>query len=329
MMLTQMTPVTAQSPTPEIHVHTFRAMGSQITIWLELDDAQRAYALLAEAETLFTQNEAILTRFDERSELMQLNAQPETWVPVSLTLWNVIEKALKMAAHTQGAFDPTVLTALQAAGYTQTFDALSAATANNSPPLATSTWADVSLNPQQHTVWLPPGCQLDLGGVGKGYTAQRVVEWLSNYGPCLVNAGGDITAGDPPSRDFGWYIGIAPPGIDTNQPDLLYLWLRNATLATSGIDYRVWQQGDAQQHHIIDPQTNAPAKTDLLSVSVLTATASVAEGLATAALVLGHTAAYELLCRNGMAAALVQKTGEVTLTPLMAQIAISPKTTVL
>lgn len=328
-MLMSTTPPISHATPPEIHVHTFRAMGSQITIWLELDDGHRAYALLAEAETLFTQNEAILTRFDDRSELMQLNAQPEKWVPVSLTLWNAIEKALKMSAFTKGAFDPTILAALQAAGYTETFEQGMSNTLEATETPSDFSWKNVCLNPQQHTVWLPTGCTLDLGGIGKGYTAQRVVDWLSNYGPCLVNAGGDITAGDPPSRDFGWYIGIAPPGLDTTKPDLLYLWLRNATLATSGIDYRVWKREGRQQHHIIDPHTKVPATTDLLSVSVLSATASVAEALATAALVLGREAAYDELCSNGVAATLVHQNGDVILTPVMAQIAVSPKSTFL
>ncbi len=307
---------------PNWNITRFRAMGSEIAIWLELPDTTRATQLLTEAETFFKETERCLTRFNPLSELMLLNARPESWVPVSATLWAVLTSAITLAKATNGLFDPTVLPALRAAGYDRTFEALDPENALVPITSLHGRWEDIGLNPHQHTVWIPRGVALDLGGLGKGFTAQRVVDWLSHYGPCMVDAGGDLTTGDPPSTDPGWSVGIAKPSAQAFVSDLMFLWLRNASLATSGIDYRQWVRAGQLQHHIIDPRTGAPAKTDLVSVSVLAKSASIAEGFATAALIAGSSRAYDFLIEKGLAATLVLQSGDVWLTPTMSQIAV-------
>jgi thiamine biosynthesis lipoprotein len=100
---------------------------------------------------------------------------------------------------------------------------------------------------------------------------------------------------------------------------LAQLWLVNAALATSGVDYRQWQAMNRTMHHIIDPRTGEPAATDLLSATVL-ATASVeAEGWAKAAIILGTTAAVDELGQRGLAALLVRRNGEIVTTPFAQQ----------
>lgn len=304
------------------HVHRFKAMGSEIAIWLEFRNASRAAQLLHEAEALFRRNEAVLTRFNPLSELMLLNARPERWVSVSATLWRVIQNAMALAQITDGLFDPTLLPALRAAGYDRTFDKLDPENALVPITSLRGRWDDVGLNSFEHAVWLPGGVELDLGGIGKGCTAQSVVNWLSHYGPCMVDAGGDLTMGDPPSSDPGWSVGIATPSSTQFMSDLLFLSLRNTSLATSGIGPRLWMRNGTPQHHIIDPRTGEPANTDLASVSVIANTGVEAEGYATAAMIAGSSRAYRFLIEKGLAAALVLKNGTVWTTPQMTQLAV-------
>ncbi len=168
--------------------YSFRAMGSQITLWLEAEEgaAEEAFEI---AEALFTIYERTLSRFDPASELSRLNGRSEEWVQVSSLLWEALAQALDLAAATGGLFDPTLLNALEAAGYSRSFE-------TEMIPLCQSRaepgrWSEVGMDPLRRAVWLPRGLRLDLGGIAKGYTARQAADWLAEWGPCLVDAGGD------------------------------------------------------------------------------------------------------------------------------------------
>ncbi|MCP4418154.1 MAG: FAD:protein FMN transferase, partial [Chloroflexi bacterium] len=101
--------------------YSFRAMGSQISLWLEAEPHIVATAF-AQVEALFAENERTLSRFLPESELSQVNGRSGQWVSVSNLLWDVLAEALAGAEATDGLFDPTMLTALEAAGYTHSFE---------------------------------------------------------------------------------------------------------------------------------------------------------------------------------------------------------------
>lgn len=281
---------------PTLHEHRFRAMGSQIALWLEHADADEARDACALAEDLFAAAEQRMSRFRPDSELSQLNARSGEWVMVSRLLWQVITQALALAKETGGLFDPTIGNALLATGYTASFDPTQRDRNGSGEAIAEpliGRWRQVELDPLHHAVRLPAGIRLDLGGIGKGYTAQMAVDTLALWGPCLVDAGGDIVAGDAPAGQPGWLVGVAQPS-EQDADAALELWLNNATLATSGVDYRWWQQNGRRRHHLIDPRTGQSAETDLLTATVLAADGSEAEAWATASLVMGQQASLTL-----------------------------------
>jgi thiamine biosynthesis lipoprotein len=109
---------------------------------------------------------------------------------------------------------------------------------------------------------LSAGTHLDLGGIGKGYAAERAAEILATAGPCLVNAGGDIAV-----RGGAWAVGVEDATLE----------LTSGGLATSGRDRRRWLRAGVQQHHLIDPRTGSPADSELLRVTVVAADAVEAE----------------------------------------------------
>lgn len=306
---------------PHWRNHTFRAMGCQMTVWLEHQNADTAVPVLLEAEAMFRRAERRLSRFDAASELVQINTRPGVWTAVSDMMWQVVTQALCMARETDGLFDPTHLAALEAAGYTHSFDQLPLAAANGRvTPVSNhlGQWQTVGLNPETQSVWLPSGVKLDLGGIAKGYTAQQVVNFLSDWGPCLVDAGGDLSAGNAPTGWPGWPVALSAPytSPDRSREELFPLWLVDGSMATSGIDYRRWRHNGRTAHHLIDPRTGQPAETDLLTATVLAKAATRAEAWATAALVAG-TAVYHHLSARGLAAALIDHTGHLSLTPAL------------
>ena len=297
-----------------IHTHHFRAMGSGIFIWLELADPKRARRLLREAEAMFSRAEQQLSRFRPTSELSQLNNRQEQWVPVSIGLWRAAKAALNLAAATSGLFDPTLWQAMHANGYDQSFRTGQAKTA----PLGRTTpgkFRKVGLDPAGRALWLPTGVRLDLGGMGKGFTAQHVVDFLSPWGPCLVAAGGDLTAGQAPAQRNGWPVAVAAPSCGSGSETEQYrLELRQQSLATSAVDYRQWRVGKAIVRHIIDPRTGRSTRSDILSASVIHPDAATAEAWATAALVCDVDPSFQRLDANQIAASLHSQTGDLYLT---------------
>ena len=308
---------------PEWSKRRFKAMGCQFKLWLEAD-THFPNQLLADAETMINDIERILTRFDPASELNRLNALPRQWVKVSSTLWEAVSVAKQMALRTGGLYDPTMLTAVEDAGYDVSYEQIIAGGYRPSaakPTLnrVTGLWQSLQFRRDPLEIWLPEGARLDLGGVGKGFAAWQVVDFLQDYGPCLVDAGGDLSAGDAPYGLCGWPVVITAPlsGLYSEARDVIGLWLRHESLATSGIDYRRWKRNGQESHHIIDPRTGIPAETDVISVSVLATDAVEAEALATAALVGGIWGGTDLLDGERTSAALIAENEQIYLTGYM------------
>jgi thiamine biosynthesis lipoprotein len=125
--------------------------------------------------------------------------------------------------------------------------------------------------------------QLDFGGIGKGYIAQKVIDYLKKEGitASLVDAGGDIVLGDAPPNKKGWIVGVNQP---EKSDDLLpeKLLLHNMSVATSGDVYQ-----------FIDPKTGYGV-TSLRNVTVIANDGAVADWLATACSILPINEAKKL-----------------------------------
>lgn len=152
------------------------------------------------------------------------------------------------------------------------------------------------------TIAVEAGFCLDLGGIAKGYAADRAVAILAPAGPCLVDAGGDIAL-----RGRPWPIGVETPD------GTLTLELSAGGLATSGRDRRHWRRGTDEQHHLIDPASGRPAEGDLLRVTVAARSAAEAEVHAKALFLAGAAAAVEQAGEHALRAVLVTRDGRTLL----------------
>jgi len=297
---------------------TFHAMGSQILIVLDAP-VGIARPALAGLRQVFASWEAILSRFRPDSELSCLNSSQREWLAVSPTLAEVLALALRGAAMTGGLVTPLVLEALEHAGYDRDFTAIAAGAlpAAAAPPAhPAADWRCISVDPLRGSVHRPPGLRLDLGGVAKGWAADRAARLIAHHGPALVDVGGDIAVSGPRRDGAAWPIGVQDPrgGADP----LAVLLIASGGVATSGRDYRHWRQGDVERHHIIDPRTGAPAATDLLSVTVVAPRVADAEIAAKATLILGSADGLSWLhARPWLAGLLVRDDGVVLHTPTL------------
>jgi thiamine biosynthesis lipoprotein len=318
----------------------FKAMGSQIMAAVK-SDRPEVGALLADVPRWFAEWEQALSRFRPESELSKLNnSGSDAPRAVSDTLWRVLNVALNAANSTNGMVTPAVLNAVEAAGYATSFDQMPHVTpsgladmqslaGNTSPFRPTSgriaslidgkrrkEWRRIKMYPAAHSVQLPMGLRLDLGGVAKGWAADEAALRLAQLGPSIVNAGGDIAVAGPEAEAHEWLIGVAAPssadGETSDDAQLELLSIISGGVATSGRDYRKWKQAGKWMHHIIDPRTGKPARTDVITTTVVAPTACMAEVGAKMALLLGGSEGLEWIeARPSLAALIVLENGQV------------------
>jgi thiamine biosynthesis lipoprotein len=271
--------------------HSFPGMGTTVELFVE---AGEAAAELAAAEAEFERLEQVMSRFRPTSELSRLNRAGE--LDASADLADVVTRALEANDSTRGRFDVTVHDALVAAGYDRTFDDVPA----DAPGACEPARCGGGVAVEGRRITLDPGTRLDLGGIGKGYAAERVATLLSLAGPCLVSAGGDIAVRGVPSTGT-WPVAVS---------DELTLGLTRGGLATSGTERRRWRRNGVEQHHLIDPATGQPAASDLLRVTAVGSDAVEAEVLATSLFIGG----LEEALAAGVAAVLLTVDGRTLVT---------------
>jgi FAD:protein FMN transferase len=280
---------------------SFRAMGCAVQIQLETEADGQAIlqAVPAQVEAI----EARLSRFRPLSELSVFNRNAGQWTVVSETLFDNLCAAKHGALITDGLYNPLILPALLAVGYDQSFEQVGTPLSYMAQPV--SDWRAISIRQQSREVCIPPGNAVDLGGVAKGWTAEKLAHELAAYGACMVNIGGDIAARGRPGNGNGWQIKVAEPGQEQALQEVM-LW--NMSIVTSGLDYRHWHTRDGTpRHHIIDPRTGECAQTDVRSVTVIHPHAPTAEVYAKAVLLLGSRAGLDWLSRKWDAAGLVAR----------------------
>lgn len=289
----------------DMYVIAFRAMGSQMNIWLETDG--NGESILKDVPEWVENIEDKLSRFRPHSELSQLNARSGEWVSVSETLYENIVAAKRAAVMTNGLYNPLILPALINAGYDRDYGEGLKAPIDDIKPSAIPDWHEILVKDEH--VFLPEGSGIDVGGVAKGWTAAWVAKKLALYGACLVDAGGDLVGKGRLHQGQGWQVEIDDP-FNVETP-LASIWLVNQAVVTSGTDYRRW----GRQHHIIDPRYGQSADTNVLSTTVICADAVRAEAYAKAVILKGSKQGLNWLNeQSGCAGLVVDQFGGVQAT---------------
>ena len=250
----------------------FEALGGECEIYGFDLDAER----LAQGERWVHEMHHRLTRFSPTSELSRFNASAGSWAAVSPLLESLLRECLRAHELSRGLVNAAVLPALLAAGYTRTFsEGPTHVTASVVPPALPEV-----LEVRTGSARLRQGASIDLGGIAKGWLADRLA---ADLGPnSLVNLCGDLYARGGGETGDGWPVGMGGKTV----------LLLDMGAATSGTRKRTW---GPDLHHLIDPRTGLPSRSDLAEVSVIARTGADAEIFAKTALLLGSTAAQDFL----------------------------------
>jgi thiamine biosynthesis lipoprotein len=226
-----------------------------------------------DVRSVFAEIDHRLSRFDPRSDLSCLNADPRACVPAAPLLRTAVAAALRAASLTGGLVDPTLLGALRRAGYRESPTHIlppslarglgSAPPRRPARPNPVAEWRAVEVDDRAGVIFRRPGLELDLGGSVKGWAADLVAARFERYGRCAVDCGGDLRVAA--GRGAPWEVRVRHPLTGAIAHTLR---VRAGGVATSGIDARVWQRPEGDfAHHLIDPATGTPAWTGLVAAT--------------------------------------------------------------
>jgi thiamine biosynthesis lipoprotein len=307
--------MTAVQAEPSFATSTWEALGT--TALVRVDDPAALEPARAIVAAELDAIDLAASRFRNDSELERINAADGRLVPISPLLHEAIEVALDAAEITDGAVDPTLGEAMRLAGYVCDWGELQRRGDDGVPaPPAVSVrrlggWEQVELVDDPPAVIVPAGLKLDLGATAKALSADRAaaaVAAATGIG-VLVSLGGDIaTAGRVPVG--GWHIHVTDDHRSDPSAPGQTVAIFGGALATSSTTTRRWRRAGEEMHHILDPQTGAPAQSRWRTVSVTAGSCVEANTASTAAIVFG-TLAPAWLAERGLAARLVANEGDV------------------
>jgi FAD:protein FMN transferase len=247
--------------------------------------------------------ERICTRFDSSSEVMQLLDRVGESVKVSTLLFEVTSFAMDLAEQTDGAFDPTVGASMEQLGFNTNYK--TGENIHTDVDARASTFRDVKLDRRARTVLLRKPLVLDLNAVAKGLAIDLAAQELAAFEDFSVEAGGDLFVHGHNAAGEAWHIGIQHPRAEGLLAQTLAV--TDSAVCTSG-DYERRAGADQSDGHILDARTGRSVN-DLASVSVVAPTAMAADGLSTAAMILGRERGLRFLEQQGVGGLLIAPDG--------------------
>lgn len=229
-----------------------------------IQDSERTVDILNAMEEGFGEFDRIVktyTRFEETSELSNLNRQQGRWINISEEFCYLIDYMLALAEKTNGAFDPTVIDFLETYGYDKNYDfsklekpeldAMVQKLAKVRP-----SFREIELDKKNLKVKLVKNQRLDLGGIGKGYAIDCAYNKLNAFDNFLIDGGGDIRVKGKNDKKELWIVDLL--GFKNEKKQIVgQVQLNNESIAGSGS----WARKFKQFHHLINPTTGKPQNT--------------------------------------------------------------------
>lgn len=284
-------------------------MGTQIEIQIWADSEAQARPLLAAGMAEFDRIESWMSTYKPESEIsgVNRNAAREA-VHVSAELFDIVQRSLEMSVLSHGAFDITFDSVGRLYDFRADIHPDATAIRENLPDI---NYRHVVLDPARSTIrFSKEGSRINLGGIGKGYSCDKVADLLRKAGVTngRVNAGGDTRLiGD--RRGKPWVVGIRDPDVEDRW--ITRLALNNEAISTAGDYERYFDEDGVRYHHIIDPKTGDSAR-GMRSVTVIGPDATMTDGLDNSVFILGVKDGLALIdAMPGYEAVLVDARGDV------------------
>lgn len=258
---------------------------------------ERAEEALEAAKKETARIERLLSRFIPDSEISRVNKSAgRRYVELSSDTYEVLSRAIEFSGSCSGCFDITIGPLV---------DLWRSAKSRLTPPedikvkqiIPLVNYKDLILDPVKKAAFLKnKGQSIDLGGIGKGYAAERILEVLREYGitSAFTNFGGNVAAIGAKPEGSPWRVGIQHPRSENKLIGALSI--SNKSVVTSG-DYQRFFVDKAGNiyHHILNPATGYPSESGLISATVITKNSMAADALSTILFIAGLERDVQLL----------------------------------
>ncbi|MEN8966556.1 MAG: FAD:protein FMN transferase [Polaribacter sp.] len=275
--------ILAQQP----YKQTLKLMGSHFEITVVAKDSIQANNDIKLAILEITRIEKLISSWDKNSQTSEINRNAGIKpVKVDKELFQLIERAIKVSKLTNGAFDISYASMDKVWFFDGTMTKMPSDKVIKKSVEKVG-YKNIILNKENSTIFLKlKGMKIGFGAIGKGYAADKAKALLQEKGVAsgIINASGDLnTWGKQPSGK-DWLVAIVNP----LNKEKVFSWLPvyNSAVVTSGNYEKYVKFKDILYTHIIDPRTGYPA-TGILSVTIFTKNAELADALATSIFVMG------------------------------------------
>lgn len=285
----------------ELDRYTFHSnhMGTQFTIVLYSDNKDLAEKGANAAFEFVEETNRIMSDYIADSELNQLSGLSGSNEPmiISEPLYEVLSASKEISERTNGAFDITIGPLSRAWRMTRMMPKPEIPDQSELDELLQSVgYQYIQMNESDRSVILEKeGMQLDLGGIAKGYVAEKVVKLLYEMGLpiALVDAGGDITLGDPPPGRDSWEVAV-PMRKGKNERGHIRLSIQGKTVTTSGDMFQYVEIDGKRYSHILDSNTGL-GTTRQLQATVISKSGINADAYASALTLMDPEEAIDLI----------------------------------
>ncbi len=279
-----------------------KALGSTVTIILRAHDqdiAEKLFERLWQDIALFQQQ---FSRFESSSELSIFNKNAGSKTIISNELEDILKKVQYFAQITDGLFNPFILPELHRIGYHKSITSTEKGKINYSDRRITSI---TGLTIGKGWGKIPSNTAIDLGGIGKGYLADKLGESLdkkqiNNY---CISVGGDIIAEGTGLENKQWSIPVVSIRDSSSDVAIIKPSMKKFAVATSG-SYRTRPDG-TKQHHLINPISGKKFTTNKIC-TVLSKHTTSADVIASCILLGGKKLATKMTRESIIIGALIQ-----------------------
>lgn len=280
------------APLPEYARESF-AMNTLIRMSIRAKNE----SVLDDAFILLNKLDKMFSMYDSSSDISQINfnaGREKIYVPYEVI--EVVKDSERLYALTEGVFNPLIGSVTQ---LWKINDIDNTKPSQESLNYALSL-ADISnLEISSDYIYLKSkGCIIDLGGIAKGYASKKIADMLKSKGvkSGLIDLGGNVYAVGKKESGENWNIGVRDPINPRGNPALV-LSINDSAVITSG-GYERYKTIDGKRYsHFFDPKTGESVMSDILSVTLVTPDGSLADGLATAFMIMGYDRAVNIFAK--------------------------------
>ena len=257
--------------------------------------------------------ETVLSAEKQESDIYKLNETGSG--TLSTDTKNIVSKALGINKTTNGAFDISIYPLMVKWGFTtQKYNVPSKN--EISKLLKDVDSSKIIFDEKSGNIKLKENMKIDLGGIAKGYTSNRVMQIFKECGvkSGLVSLGGNVQALGTKTDGTAWQIAIENP--DKSSDYIGVVSVKDKAVITSGGYERYFEKNGKTYHHILDPETGYPAESGLKSVTIVSDDGTLADALSTSLFVMGKEKAldYWREHKNEFDTVLVEDNGDITIT---------------